>query len=77
MIRKILIVLAISLSFAACNQEAETNKAKPSDTVPAAPSPAVTQAPPALSPPALNRQIQNDLMVRISISVAKATHVVA
>ncbi|MGI8732020.1 MAG: hypothetical protein ACR2LM_01800 [Pyrinomonadaceae bacterium] len=52
MIRKILIVLAISLSFAACNQEAETNKAKPSDTVPAAPSPAVTQAPPASPSPA-------------------------
>ena len=57
MLKKLFLVLAISLTFAACNTEPETNnatpaKASPSPATAATPAPAATQTPAKTETPA-------------------------
>ena len=50
MVKQTLIALAISLAFAGCTTEPDTNRAKPAESVSATPVPSATQAAATPSP---------------------------
>jgi len=52
MLKKTLILLAVSLAFAACTTEPENKNAKPGEAITATPAPSATQAPTATPSPA-------------------------
>ena len=52
MLKKTLILLAVSLTFAACTTEPENKNAKPGETITATPAASATQAPTATPSPA-------------------------